>query len=90
MSSFNKLKKKYTVKISKNINVIHCDKKNMLIFVGPLQKKSLKLKVKVFLVPTLNTITVTNIPAFGTSVVDFKNAKKNSGNNCSKNKTNIN
>lgn len=79
MFNSNKFKKKYTVKIPKNISVIHCDKKNILIFVGPLQKKSLKLKVKVFLVPKLNLITVTDIPAFGTSVVDFKNAKKIQG-----------
>lgn len=79
MSNSNKFKKKYTIKIPKNINVIHCDKKNILIFIGALQKKSLKLKVKVFLVPALNIITVTNIPTFGTSVIDFKNAKKIQG-----------
>ena len=75
----NKFKKKYTIKVPKNVNVIHCDKKDVLIFVGPLQKKPLKLKVKVFLVPALNLITVTNIPSFGTSATNFKNAKKLQG-----------
>ena len=84
MFSSNKFKKKYTIKIPKNINVIHCDKKNILIFVGLLQKKSLKLKVKVFLVPALNLITVTNIPSFGTSAIDLKNSKKIQGTTAAK------
>ena len=79
MFNLNKLKKKYTVKIPKNINVIYCDKKNIITFVGALQTKSLKLKVKVFLIPSLNLIAVTDIPAFGISTTDFKNAKKLQG-----------
>lgn len=71
----NKLKKKYTVKVPKNVNVIHCNKKNIITFIGPLQTKSLKLKVKVFLVPSVNLIVVTNIPVSDSSKTDFKIAK---------------
>jgi large subunit ribosomal protein L6 len=79
MFSPNKFKKKYTVKIPKNIKILYCDKKNMITFIGPSQTKSLKLKVKVFLMPTLNLITVTNISAFGTSATGLKNVKKVQG-----------
>jgi large subunit ribosomal protein L6 len=79
MFSPNKFKKKYTVKIPKNIKILYCDKKNMITFIGPSQTKSLKLKVKVFLMPTLNRITVTNISAFGTSAIGLKNVKKIQG-----------
>lgn len=84
MYNSNKFKKKYTIKVPKNIYVVHCDKKNILIFIGPLQKKSIQLKTKVFLVPDLNLITVTNIPIFGTSSTDFKNVKKLQGTTVSK------
>jgi len=84
MYNFNKFKKKYTIKVPKNIHVVHCDKKNILIFIGPLQKKSIQLKIKVFLVPDLSLITVTNIPILGTSSIDFKNAKKLQGTTVSK------
>jgi large subunit ribosomal protein L6 len=71
----NKLKKKYTVKVPKNINVVYCDKKNTVTFIGPSQKKSLKLKVKIFLVPSLNSVIVSQIPVSGNSIIDFRNAK---------------
>nr|YP_010134108.1 ribosomal protein L6 [Tryblionella apiculata]QWM93598.1 ribosomal protein L6 [Tryblionella apiculata] len=79
MFTSNKFKKKYTVKIPKNVNVIHCNEKNIITFIGPLQTKSLKLNVKIFLVPSLSLITVTNIQVSGTSATDFKNVKKIQG-----------
>ena len=84
MSSLKKLKKKYTVKIPKNINIIYCDKKNIITFVGPSQTKSLKLEVKVFLVPESQLIVVSQIPALDTSAVGLKNAKKLQGTTVSK------
>ena len=79
MLRLDKLKKKYTVKVPQNIRVVYCDKKNIITFIGPSQNKSLKLKVKVLLLPSLNLIAVSKIPAFGTSIIDFKNAKKIQG-----------
>jgi large subunit ribosomal protein L6 len=70
MFSPNKFKKKYTVKIPKNIKILYCDKKNMITFIGPSQTK---------LMPTLNLITVSNISAFGTSAIGLKNVKKVQG-----------
>jgi large subunit ribosomal protein L6 len=84
MFSSKKLKKKYTIKIPKNINIIYCDKKNMITFVGPLQTKSLKLEVKIFLIPASQLIVISQIPVFDTSAVGLKNAKKLQGTNVSK------
>ena len=73
------LKKKYSVKIPKNIQVIYCDKKRMITFLGPLLTKSLKLKVKLFLIPHSNTLVVTQTPFVGKSVIRFKDIKKMQG-----------
>lgn len=79
MVNLSKFKKKYAVKIPKNIHIVYCDKKNIISFIGPLQRKSLKLKVKIFLIPSLNLITVSAIPLFEKSSIGFKNAKKIQG-----------
>jgi large subunit ribosomal protein L6 len=79
MLNFNTFKKKYTVTVPKNIKVLYCDEKNIITFVGPLQKKSLELKVKVFLISSLNLVAITAVPVFGTSIIDFKNAKSIQG-----------
>lgn len=79
MSRLSKLKKKYTVKVPQNIKVVYCDKKNIITFLGPSQTKSLKLKVKVLLLPSLNSIAVSRLPTFGTSIINFKNAKRIQG-----------
>lgn len=75
----NKFKKKHTIKVPKNIKVLYCDKKNIVTFIGPSLTKSLKLKVKIFLNPALNTITVTDVFALGASGKDLKNLKKIQG-----------
>lgn len=79
MTNLNKFKKKYTVKVPKSIKILYCDKKNIITFIGLSQTKSLKLKVKIFLTPVSNLITVTNVPAFGASTTDYKNIKKVQG-----------
>lgn len=43
-----KLLKKYIVKIPKNIKIIYTEQKDILTFIGPVSKKSLKLNSKVF------------------------------------------
>jgi len=75
MFTFNKLKKKHTIIIPKNVKILYCNEKNMMIFIGPFQTKSLELKVKILLVPSLNLIVVTDILTDKRSVIDFKNAK---------------
>lgn len=79
MLNSKKLKKKYTVKIPKNINVIYCDEKNIITFVGPMQTKSLKLDVKIFLMPALQLVIVSRLPVSNTSAVGLKNVKKLQG-----------
>jgi large subunit ribosomal protein L6 len=79
MLNFSKLKKKHTIKVPQNIHIIYCNDKNIITFIGPLQKKSLRLKVKVFLVQESNLIVVTKLTAFGTSSTDLKIAKKIQG-----------
>ena len=75
----NKFKKKHIVKVPQNINVVYCDKKNIITFIGPSQTKSLKLEIKIFLIPSLNSIVVSQVPIYGISIIDFKNAKKLQG-----------
>jgi len=84
MSNLNKLKKRYTVKIPKNISIIYCDKKNIITFVGPLQTKSIKLNVKIFLIPESQLIVVTQIPLSNISAVSVKSSKKLQGTTVSK------
>jgi len=84
MSNIRKLKKRYTVKIPKNISIIYCDKKNIITFVGPLQTKSLKLNVKIFLIPDSQLIVVTQIPLSNISTSSLKSSKKLQGTTVSK------
>ena len=72
-------KKKYSVKIPKNIKVVYCDKKNLITFIGPLSVKSLNLKIKLVMIPVSNLIVVTSLPIDQKSIVDLKNSKKIQG-----------
>lgn len=73
------LKKKYSIKVPKNIKVVYCDKKNLITFIGPLSTKSLNLKVKLLLISSLNSILVTCLPIDSKSTTDLKNSKKIQG-----------
>ena len=72
-------KKKYSVKVPKNIKVVYCDKKNVITFIGPLSTKSLNLKIKLLLIPSSNLIVATSLPVDKKSVMGFKNSKKIQG-----------
>jgi large subunit ribosomal protein L6 len=72
-------KKKYSVKIPRNIQVIYCDQKNIITFVGPLSTKSVKLTVKIFLLPFSNTVVVSRLPVAGSLGIDLKSIKKLQG-----------
>ena len=73
--NLTKLKKKQTIKIPKNITTLYCDKKKLLTFIGPLQKKSLKIQVQLFFIPSTNLIIVSDLPISYTSNIGFKNSK---------------
>lgn len=79
MSNFNKFKKKYVIKVPKNIQTLYCDKKNILTFVGPLQTRSLKLSLKIVLTPKSSLIAVTSLPISVSLVNNLKNLKKLQG-----------
>lgn len=78
------LKKKYSIKIPENIQVIYCTKKDIITFVGPLSTKSLKLKIKLFLIPSANLIVVSQIPVAGKSAMRLKDIKQLQGTTMSK------
>lgn len=63
----SQIKKRYSVKIPKEISVIHCDKKNILCFSGPKGSKSLTSYVKVDISSNSNLVIVSNIPFTGNS-----------------------
>ena len=71
----NRLKKKYVIKVPENIQVIYCENTNILTFQGLLDKKFLKLGVKIVLIPEENSIVVTDVPI----IVGKKNLKKLQG-----------
>jgi large subunit ribosomal protein L6 len=73
------LKKKYSIKIPENIQIIYCDKNDIITFIGPLSTKSLKLKIKLFLIPSSNLIAVSQIPVAGKSAIRLKDVKKLQG-----------
>lgn len=72
-------KKKYSIKVPKNIQVIYCDEKNVITFVGSLLTKSLRLNVKLFLISPANLILVSKIPIGGKSAISLKNVNKIQG-----------
>lgn len=84
MFSHNKFKKRYIIQIPENITTLYCDKKNILTFIGPSQKKSLKLEVKVFLTKQLNYIIVTDLPVSVASNLSRKKVKRLQGTSVAK------
>lgn len=74
-----KYKKKYTIKVPETIKVIYSAAKSIILFMGPLQTKSLRLRIKVFLEVSTNTIIVSDLPLEGTLPSSLKNRKKLQG-----------
>jgi len=63
--------KKYTIKIPKYISVLYCNEKKIITFLGPLKKKSLKIKTKIFIIKNQKLIKVSS-----TSFSKISNAEK--------------
>jgi len=59
MATFSK---RYIIKIPKDICVLYCDKKKLLTLIGPLEKKSLQVKLKVLILKPENFLVITQIP----------------------------
>lgn len=57
----NQLQKKYKINIPANLTILYCNKKNIITILGPLQKKSLKLKLKLQVSNKNRIIFVTKI-----------------------------
>ena len=72
-------KKKHSIKIPENIEILYCDKKNLITFIGPLSTKSLDLKTKLILIPLLNSIIITRQFIGNKSTTNSKNGKKIQG-----------
>ena len=67
------LKNKYLIKIPKHITTIYSENKKILVFSGPLCKKSLKPKVKILFSKDKRTILISSIPS---SKISNKEKKK--------------
>lgn len=65
------IKKKHSIKIPNNIIVLYCNKKNLITIIGPLSRKSLKLKLKIEIFENLKTIQVSSTP-----LIKLSNNKK--------------
>jgi len=56
------LTKKHIIKVPKNISIFYSEKKRIITLVGPLRKKSLKLKTQILISPKKRLIGVTTEP----------------------------
>jgi len=54
------LRKRYSIKIPKNVNVLYCSQKKILIVTGPLKRKSLKLNIQINVLMSEKLIIVSN------------------------------
>lgn len=71
----NKLTKKYNIKIPKDITVIYSKKNKLLTLLGPLQKKSIKLKVQIFIDQKKKIINISPLTFSQTSNTEKKKTK---------------
>jgi large subunit ribosomal protein L6 len=67
--------KKYIIKIPKNLSVFYSEKKRIITIVGPLKKKSLKLKTQILISSKQNLLGVTSQPFQSISLNESKQLK---------------
>lgn len=70
-----KILNKYCIRIPKTISVLYCKKKKIITIIGPLNTKSIKLKLKIEILNNINTIYVTSTPVASLTNKDKKNIK---------------
>lgn len=71
----NKILKKYSVRIPKNTTVLYCKKKKIITIIGPLNTKSIKLKLKLEMLSNNKIVYVTSTPTSTVSNKSKKNIK---------------
>lgn len=79
MFSLNKFKKRYLIKIPESVKILYCDKKNIIVFKGISQTKSLQLPVRIFLTSKSDMIAVTDLPTLEISNSSVKSLKEIQG-----------
>lgn len=67
MKSLKNITEKYTIKVPNDINVIYSSKKKIIILIGILARKTLKLNIQLFIIKSKNVIKVIPLPLFKTS-----------------------
>nr|QUS63595.1 ribosomal protein L6 [Haslea silbo]QUS63798.1 ribosomal protein L6 [Haslea silbo] len=68
-------KEKYSVKIPTDTSILYCEKKRLLIVIGPLNRKSLKLKLKLLINEEKKILKVSSIPFSSVSNSEKKKLK---------------
>lgn len=58
---YKNIQEKFIIKIPNNISVLYCNKKKIISIIGPLKKKSLKLKVKILISNKKRIIKVSSL-----------------------------
>ena len=71
----SKLVKKYNIKIPKDVEVIYSKKRRLLTLLGPLQTKSIKLKVQIFINQKKKTINISPLTFEQISNIEKKTVK---------------
>ena len=74
-----KIQKNNIIKLPNDISLIYCDKKKIIIFSGPIKKKSLKIKLKLIIINSKKLIKVSLIPFLNVSNNEKKNLKSLQG-----------
>jgi large subunit ribosomal protein L6 len=54
--------KRHVIRIPKDISMLYCDKKMVITFLGPLSNKSLRLKLKIYILKTKSHIFISKLP----------------------------
>lgn len=67
------------IKIPNDISLIYCNKKKIIIFSGPINRKSLKLKLKLIIINSKNLIKVSFLPFSHISNAEKKKLKSLQG-----------
>ena len=83
------LLKKFIIKIPKNIKIIYEEKNNLLLILGEINKKILKLNFKLILLKEKNSIYLTNVTNKNLNNIEKKKIKSLRKNDVNKIKKNI-
>lgn len=79
-----KLSRKYQIKIPKDIKIIYIEKRNVIIFIGPLKTKAFKTDFKLYIINDESTVYVTKILSNENSIDKRKNLSAIRGTTISK------